>query len=374
MAIIIGAILGYSVWNRLPSQEVNYSKISLAEGTLESHMLIAGDVYWGRKMNDWSQANPLKEAYPFSQLGQFNRSTYDAWVANLECPSVPGKNQDADDASLVNFNCNPAYLPEAAKWFTAFSLANNHMSNQGREAGQQITRTQLGLHKIQYFGGFNPHRSEDICDVVSMPARVKLAGTIKTVKLPIAMCGYHGVYYDITDKSLDEISVYSKYMPVIVMPHMGREYQAAYDQKRQALYHKMIDRGADMVIGNHPHWVQPVEAYKGKLIVYSMGNFIFDQEFNDEVTRSAAIDLVITSSDSIDALTQWTDIGEQCEGFRDRCLLLAHDQGLNKLSLSFTYDIEGVYTSHNITHRANQRKKDAIIQRMNWLEVKKYLD
>lgn len=374
MAIIISSILGYSIWNRLPSQDVSYSKSTLAEQTLESHILIAGDVYWGRKMNDWSQASQLKQAYPFSQLKQFNRDSYDAWIANLECPSVPGKDQAADDASLVNFNCSPTYLTEASKWFTAFSLANNHASNQGREVGQRTTRSQLTMHNIQYFGGFNPHVTEDLCDVIAMPARIKINNEVKEVTIPVAMCGYHGVYYEITDKALQEISDYSAYMPVIVMPHMGREYQAASDQKRQALYRKMIDHGADMVIGNHPHWVQPTEAYKGKLIVYSMGNFIFDQQFNDEVTRSAAIDTILTSNDSIDTLTQWSKLGKQCGGFRDQCLALARQQKLEKLHFTFEYTIVGVDTTQKITHRANQRKTEAILQRMNWVEVQKQLN
>ena len=48
------------------------------------------------------------------------------------------------------------------------------------------------------------------------------------------------------------------------------------------LGHLMIDSGADFVIGNHPHWVQGVEIYKGKLITYAHGNFIFDQTWSEE--------------------------------------------------------------------------------------------
>lgn len=373
LAVIVSLIIGFGIWNRLPASNSDYSKTALAEKSLESHILIGGDVYWGRKMNDWSQQSPLKQAYPFSKLHEFGRDSYDAWIANLECPSVPNKDQAAGDSSLTNFNCNPEYLTEAKKWFTAFSLANNHMSNQGQAVGQQATRDQLSKQGIQYFGGSDPHVADDICDVIAMPSRIKENGVVKVVSLPVAMCGYNGVSYTITDKALAEITNYSKYMPVIAMPHMGREYQSNTDAKRQALYRKMIDNGADMVIGNHPHWVQPTEAYKGKLIVYSMGNFIFDQQFNDEVSRSAAIDIVLTSHDSIDSLKQWTELGKQCSSFRDNCLALASQQNLSKLHISYDYSIVGVDISNQITHLANQRKKDAIIQRMNWLEVQKHL-
>lgn len=44
------------------------------------------------------------------------------------------------------------------------------------------------------------------------------------------------------------------------------------------LYEKFVDCGADLVFGSHPHVIQPTEWYKGKLIVYSLGNFIFNGE------------------------------------------------------------------------------------------------
>jgi poly-gamma-glutamate synthesis protein (capsule biosynthesis protein) len=46
-----------------------------------------------------------------------------------------------------------------------------------------------------------------------------------------------------------------------------------------------IDAGADLVIGNHPHWIQPVELYNGKLITYAHGNFVFDQEWSLETKQ-----------------------------------------------------------------------------------------
>jgi poly-gamma-glutamate synthesis protein (capsule biosynthesis protein) len=50
------------------------------------------------------------------------------------------------------------------------------------------------------------------------------------------------------------------------------------------LAHAAIDDGADLIIGNHPHWIQGVEVYKSKFITYAHGNFIFDQEWSYETT------------------------------------------------------------------------------------------
>ena len=63
---------------------------------------------------------------------------------------------------------------------------------------------------------------------------------------------------------------------MVVFPHWGIEYQTTPTAEQVSWGHFFIDSGADVVIGGHPHVVQPTENYNGKYIVYSMGNFIFD--------------------------------------------------------------------------------------------------
>ncbi len=64
---------------------------------------------------------------------------------------------------------------------------------------------------------------------------------------------------------------------VIVMMSWGNEYKNSSNNHQKALAHAIIDAGADLIVGSHPHWVQEIELYKGKYIYYSLGNFIFDQ-------------------------------------------------------------------------------------------------
>ena len=65
---------------------------------------------------------------------------------------------------------------------------------------------------------------------------------------------------------------------VIVQLHWGEEYTDTPNDFQKKYGHLAIDLGADMVVGNHPHWVQKYEVYKDKYILYALGNFIFDQE------------------------------------------------------------------------------------------------
>ncbi len=69
---------------------------------------------------------------------------------------------------------------------------------------------------------------------------------------------------------------------VIVAFHWGEEYTNQPNKVQRELAHLAIDSGADLIIGNHPHWIQPVEIYKNKLIMYAHGNFVFDQMWSEK--------------------------------------------------------------------------------------------
>lgn len=66
---------------------------------------------------------------------------------------------------------------------------------------------------------------------------------------------------------------------VVIYPHWGCELFYYPEPADRTLAHKLIDVGADLVVGHHPHIVQAIEEYKGKTIVYSLGNFILPQTF-----------------------------------------------------------------------------------------------
>ncbi len=339
--------------------------------SLEANTLFFGNVFWGRYINDWSMASPLGVAYPFSRLNEFNRDQYDAWIAGLECPTVAGFSQtSAEEDETLSFNCNPDYLPEAAKLFTAFTLANNHTDNRGPE-GFEETKAHLEANGIQYFGHYDPYVVDDVCEVLAFPVTVTYSDTsTKKEHLPLAFCGYHGVFKIPPDESREQISKYAAMMPVIAMPHMGVEYQPAPDQLKTSVYRSFIDYGADMVLGDHPHWIQNTEAYKGKLIVYSMGNFIFDQQDTAEVTRSAGIHVVMSLADTdTDNLSKWLALGEQCKTFHDDCLAQAQAEGLEKLSLQYGFGVVGTNDGQKIVKPASEQQQAAILQRLNWSQT-----
>lgn len=319
-------------------------------------------------------ASKLKYAYPFSRLNEFNRDQYNAWISGLECPLVPGLNiSSAEMDQTLTFDCSPNYLPEAAKWFTAFTLANNHTADQG-VAGFKETQQYLGKYGIQYFGNPDPTVAADVCEVISLPVTILNDDNSQMDgELPVAMCGFHGVFQIPPPASVAVMAKYAKYMPVIAMPHMGTEYTAAPDELKTSFYRSLIDGGADMVLGDHPHWIQPTESYKGHLIVYSMGNFIFDQQDTPEVVRSAAIRVVMTANDNTNLLQKWLALGVQCATYKDDCLAQAQKQDLKKLDIKYQFGVVGTNDSDKIVKPANATQQAGILQRLQWQSTMKEL-
>lgn len=72
---------------------------------------------------------------------------------------------------------------------------------------------------------------------------------------------------------------------LIVSIHWGEEYEKIHNKRQESLAYRAIDNGADVIIGHHPHVTEDIEEYKGKTIVYSLGNFIFDQYFSTDTMK-----------------------------------------------------------------------------------------
>lgn len=377
VAAVIILLAGGVWWGLHRNQSLNdkadqtghqQSKVAPRPIAIESKILVTGNTFWGRYVDDWSMASDLKYKYPFSRLNEFERDKYNAWVTGLECPTVPGLEiSSATMDETLEFNCKPEYLKEAAKWFDIVTLANNHTDNQGPE-GFAVTQKLLSEHKIQYFGHYDPRAQDDICDVKSLPVRVTYDDkSANDGLLPVAFCGYHGVFRVPSQEAIDLIKEYSLLMPVIAMPHMGVEYVAMPDQLKTDIYRRLIDAGADMVLGDHPHWIQSTEAYQGKLIAYSLGNFMFDQQDTLDVTRSAAVQVVLDSQGaSSESLAGWLKVGEGCQSYQNDCLGQARERGLDKLDIKYQFGVIGTDGSDKITRPASAAQTEQIKQRLKW--------
>ena len=258
-------------------------------------ILFAGTTFWGRRTDQLARASELGVKYPFSKLDTLEREKYDAWIGGLECPITDNGHNYEEENSIFKFNCDPDYLAEAKKYFTAFLLGNNHTDNQDGAVGLTTTRNYLEQNGIQYFG--TPKYSGTVaselardteeasnCGIVVLPINITYDNEeSKKFQIPFGFCSAHGVFGIPGNDYIENMKTYATVVPTIAMPHMGAEYQPVHDELRQNLFRRMIDyAGVESVIADHPHWIQDAESYNNKLIVYSMGNFMFDQYWGGE--------------------------------------------------------------------------------------------
>jgi poly-gamma-glutamate synthesis protein (capsule biosynthesis protein) len=83
---------------------------------------------------------------------------------------------------------------------------------------------------------------------------------------------------------------------VIVVPHWGVEYTAEPSDRQRAFARAAADAGADLVIGNHPHWVQAHEQIGATFVAYALGNFVFDQDWSLETQQGALLEVTFTGT------------------------------------------------------------------------------
>jgi poly-gamma-glutamate synthesis protein (capsule biosynthesis protein) len=84
---------------------------------------------------------------------------------------------------------------------------------------------------------------------------------------------------------------------LIVSIHWGEEYKTVHNAHQEAIAHKVIDAGADLLAGHHPHVAQDIEEYKNGLIIYSLGNYVFDQSFSTNTMKG--LNVLVTLEENV---------------------------------------------------------------------------
>lgn len=239
-------------------------------------LLFVGDIMLDRtvfiktkKANDYN--------FPFLKIADFLKN-FDLRVANLEGPITDFKSvANGIGANRLIFTFSPQFLEPLKQNFDILNLANNHTNNFGAK-GLQQTRDYLDSAGSKYFG--DPNNSAGYLATSTEFNGIKL-GFVGFNEL--AKNGFENVLLKIKElrPQVDFLIAY---------PHWGNEYESKKPSaKQQQEAHALIDTGADAIIGSHPHVVQPTEEYNGKIIFYSLGNFIFDQYFSGETMQGLAV-------------------------------------------------------------------------------------
>lgn len=372
-----GAWWFFDKYNSQPTTTINTAIQPETENIpvkkVTARYLFSGTVVLARAVeNEARTASGVNWNQPFSKFDTFNPGQYDGWVADMECPVTTQNISYSQQVAHTIFNCRPEFLKPMSKYFTVLNLANNHTYDMGKE---RFAETQQHILEagIQTLGNQDPAVKKDVCEVMAMNVKVHYTnGVTKPGVLPIAMCAWHYFEREPLPGEFDVMHEYAAIMPVIGLMQVGVEYVARADARQEMVAREIIDRGAEFVIGNSPHWVQNSAVYKGKLIFYSTGNFIFDQ-LDRETNRGASVQVDMTI-DYDENVAKWLALGKSCTQHKDQCLEKAQQQGLKKIQPAFKYALVASTTGYKqLTQKASPSVQQAVEERANWAQTLKQL-
>lgn len=255
---------------------------------ISSNTLVAvGDIMLSRHVGEKIKAKGDPKS-PFLYTAEI-LSKADITFGNLESPFD-------DKGTMITegmvFKAEPDTI-EGLKYagFDILSLANNHLGNRG-VSGMNFTFSHLKNNKIEYVGaGENDKQA----------AKTRI---IEKNGIKFAFLAYNDMDATITptsykassqkpgvnpliEKSLKQDITKAKEVAdiVIVSIHWGTEYQQTANDHQKNIGHLAIDSGASVVLGHHPHVLQPYEKYNEGYIFYSLGNFVFDQMWSEKTRK-----------------------------------------------------------------------------------------
>lgn len=252
------------------------------------HLLFGGDVTLTGAYEDIAP-NLYDTTWPFKRLRKLFKS---ADVVMVNCESAITK-RGVRVPKQFNFRMKPFLTSAFLKGGVSIvNLANNHVYDYGA-VGLRDTIRNLNKAGIAHVGaGMN-----------LAEARRPVIRNIKGKR--IAFLGYGnyspatatspGVAYRYQEQVIEDIQLAKQRGAdiVIVYMHWGIERALSPTKDDRALAYQAIDAGADAIVGSHPHVLQPTEQYHGKVIAWSLGNFIFGGNKN-QGKDSALLEVIIT--------------------------------------------------------------------------------
>jgi len=269
----------------------NYSPLAPRQeeekNTSSLRMLFLGDLMLDRHVGEKIKQNGAD--WLFEKLaGEENKffQGLDITAANLEGAVTDGGAHYKPEMSY-DFAFAPEIISQLKKYnFNFFNLANNHFADQGERG---IIETRKNLDNLGfYYSGCQDGQIDDCSQRI-----IKVGGK------KIGLAGFSSVYSLIDSEKAGEIvkKLADETDLVIVNFHWGVEYDHEFNQTQKKLAHALIDAGADIIIGHHPHVVQGLEIYKNKPIFYSLGNFIFDQYFSPDTQEGLTVGVNVANKE-----------------------------------------------------------------------------
>lgn len=259
------------------------------EREASSTILFTGDVMLSRGVRGMI-ARHNSTAFPFSLIASSTRAP-DFLIGNLE-GSISARGEDWGNP--ISFRANPNVVDGLLfAGFDVLSLANNHIMDWGREALSDTVATLESAGIGTVGAGRNEAEANEPLIVNAKGGRVALLSYTSLFPQSFeAKSNTPGTSHFDAQGIADAIRAAKADADiVVVLTHWGEEYRAHSTVVQREMGHALIDAGANLVVGTHPHVTEEVEQYNNGWIAYSLGNFVFDQNFSEETNKGEMLEV-----------------------------------------------------------------------------------
>ncbi len=263
------------------------------DGDQSVHIVAVGDIMLDRGVKYIvDKKGSGDEYFPFQHVASIIKDA-DIAFGNLEGPI---SDAGANVGSMYSFRMPTGSVQVLENvGFDVLSFANNHVGDWGREAFVD-TLSRFSSSRMRLIGaGLTRSEAEQVV--------VKEINGTRVGFLAFSDVGPHWIRATDTSPGIliaspeDIDRIVRRASPeadiLLVSFHFGDEYQTISNSRQRLLAHAAVDAGAHVVIGHHPHVGQEVEEYRGAIIAYSLGNFVFDQRFSDDTSKGLILALEI---------------------------------------------------------------------------------
>jgi len=292
IATVFFCRLGRVKNDQITLERIFDQKLSKTDNFPKDQMLIfqaAGDTSFARMVNFKSTTQVNNYIWPVEKIKSEFKGA-DINLVNLETPLInncpleiiTGKILCADSRHVESLT---------AAGINVVNIANNHIDDYPESAKKTIEV--LEKNNIAVSGKKEP--------VQITTKRLKLAF------LGFDQSGFHeknnpNLFLNAdSQKIIDSIHQAKKSHDIVVVSfHWGAEFTRKIIPEQRKLSHLAIDAGADIIVGTHPHWTQPIEIYKNKTIFYSLGNFVFTQNTQNKMNEGLVTRLIFYQKKLID--------------------------------------------------------------------------
>lgn len=252
---------------------------SLAEADMvdnngQKGIVFIGDIMLARSVE--RSLLTLPKEYAFLGVKQWFKDK--SVIGNFEA-AIPVVHEPTPNFTF-KFSVTPQLLPILSEAGIKYlSLANNHALDYGT-AGYKNTFEELEKQGIIPFGQPSTISDSSVVYIKINNKKVAIIGITNLFGNPSET-----IWWPIFDEAIKNSDLQVVYI------HWGNEYESVHSESQMKLAKQFIDAGIDIIVGHHPHVVQDVWRYGDGLVFYSLGNFIFDQYWEDAVLNGLALDL-----------------------------------------------------------------------------------